>query len=175
MAASDYKKSTVQQIKDAPLEELRKDARVWMAYERGWCDFMQAYVGAQLMQSNAEVELCDYVNYHTRRTRQLAAAGNGTDADEMERERDRRQRAGRPVATVSAARRRCVDKTGAAVEPEDDRAAEQERGRRRRAHSPDDDDRDAAVSAVQESMGRITLADWPASGTSDEDGRFRSV
>lgn len=56
-AGSDRPLSTAKQIKNATVDELRRDERLWVAYERGWCDLLQSYMDMQLMQSETSYTL----------------------------------------------------------------------------------------------------------------------
>lgn len=42
------------QIRTADLDRLRMDDRLWAAYERGWCDFLQMYMDSKLMQGETD-------------------------------------------------------------------------------------------------------------------------
>ncbi|XP_008187280.1 uncharacterized protein LOC100169080 [Acyrthosiphon pisum] len=57
LSGSDNPQCTPKQIKDLTLDELRQDERLWTAYERGWCDFLQLYMSMQLMQSETSYML----------------------------------------------------------------------------------------------------------------------
>lgn len=45
---------TSRQIRTAHLDRLREDERLWTAYERGWCDFLQMYLDSKLMQGETD-------------------------------------------------------------------------------------------------------------------------
>lgn len=51
MGEPNYLNWTVEQVKNATLEELRQNEYLWHAYERGWCDWFTSYVNTMLMQS----------------------------------------------------------------------------------------------------------------------------
>jgi len=57
LSGSDNPQCTPKQIKNLTLDELRQDERLWTAYERGWCDFLQLYMSMQLMQSETSYML----------------------------------------------------------------------------------------------------------------------
>jgi len=57
LSGSDNPQCTPKQIKDLTLDELRRDERLWTAYERGWCDLLQSYMNMQLMQSETSYML----------------------------------------------------------------------------------------------------------------------
>ncbi|XP_015373651.1 PREDICTED: uncharacterized protein LOC107168678 [Diuraphis noxia] len=57
LSGSDNPQCTPKQIKELTLDELRRDERLWTAYERGWCDLLQSYMNMQLMQSETSFML----------------------------------------------------------------------------------------------------------------------
>ncbi|KAL5237963.1 hypothetical protein ACI65C_005373 [Semiaphis heraclei] len=61
LSGSDNPQCTPKQIKDLTLDELRRDERLWTAYERGWCDLLQSYMNTQLMQSETSYMLPELV------------------------------------------------------------------------------------------------------------------
>ncbi|XP_060847862.1 uncharacterized protein LOC132927366 [Rhopalosiphum padi] len=57
LSGSDNPLCTPKQIKNLTLDELRRDERLWIAYERGWCDLLQSFMNMQLMQSETSYML----------------------------------------------------------------------------------------------------------------------
>lgn len=55
----DYPLCTPAQIRDAELEALRQDKRIWAAYERGWFDLMNSCLNSQLMQGDMPALYCN--------------------------------------------------------------------------------------------------------------------
>ncbi|XP_025191094.1 uncharacterized protein LOC112591471 [Melanaphis sacchari] len=57
LSGSDNPLCTPKQIKNSTLDELRRNERLWIAYERGWCDLLQSFMNMQLMQSETSYML----------------------------------------------------------------------------------------------------------------------
>ncbi|CAH1732155.1 unnamed protein product [Aphis gossypii] len=57
LSGSDNPLCTPKQIKNSTLDELRQDERLWIAYERGWCDLLQSFMNMQLMQAETSFML----------------------------------------------------------------------------------------------------------------------
>lgn len=70
---------TPKQIKIVPLNELRMDAYLWSAYERGWCSVVESYMSSQLMQTEMKMTMLEVSDEMRKKTggRQSVAIANG--------------------------------------------------------------------------------------------------
>lgn len=82
LSGSDNPLCTPKQIKNSTLDELRQDERLWIAYERGWCDLLQSFMNMQLMQAETSFMLPELARPGTLDPTDAAGSDtNGTAAN----------------------------------------------------------------------------------------------
>lgn len=101
LSGSDNPLCTPKQIKNSTLDELRQDERLWIAYERGWCDLLQSFMNMQLMQAETSFMLPELARPGTLDS--TGAAGSDTNGTAANAPNSEITSSGNPMNTSAVA------------------------------------------------------------------------